>query len=143
MEQVNTTGICANCGAGDGLHQYETGLCPLYGREETNPCKPQRWGTTTFQDKGLLDFQNEAVNNYKTLQAQNEGLRKDIEGLMKEKQTLLAEKDELIKQVGRVQYEIQNKLYEGIVKASNVDYKTVLGRVSDKLEAILKTFKTL
>jgi len=55
--QESKEDVCENCGADSGLHQYETGLCPLGGREETRFDKLsgkwflQKWESTTFKMK--------------------------------------------------------------------------------------------
>jgi hypothetical protein len=45
-----TTDICAHCGADRGLHQFETDLCPRFGRESFPA--PQQWDETKFEDAG-------------------------------------------------------------------------------------------
>ncbi len=62
------TGICAICGADDGLHQSETNICPKYGREETNPSLPQRWGDTVFVDSGIKKLEDAAPDLLESLE---------------------------------------------------------------------------
>ena len=45
---IDSQGICANCGANDGLHHYETNQCPRNGIEETRDGKKQEWQNTIF-----------------------------------------------------------------------------------------------
>lgn len=65
------TGMCANCGASEGLHQYETMFCPKNGIEEnrfnklTGKYFPQQWEKTTFLDEGLKRLYDAAPLLYK------------------------------------------------------------------------------
>ncbi len=67
------TGICINCGAGDGLHHFETKQCPRHGIEETRFDKlagkfyPQQWQDTTFEDAGLRKLYDAASELLETL----------------------------------------------------------------------------
>lgn len=60
------TDRCIRCGASEAIHQYETALCPVNGREETRVdsltgrAMPQRWASTTFEDNGEWAFYREA-----------------------------------------------------------------------------------
>lgn len=60
------TDRCIHCRASEGIHQYETGLCPVNGREETRVdsltgrAVPQRWAGTKFEDNGEWAFYREA-----------------------------------------------------------------------------------
>lgn len=45
------TGICGNCGATYGLHQYETNQCPASGVEARFD-RPQQWQQTIWVDSG-------------------------------------------------------------------------------------------
>jgi len=47
------TGVCANCGAPDGLHRFDTKQCPLNG-VECHYTKPQLFQLTCFEDSGLV-----------------------------------------------------------------------------------------
>lgn len=47
-EMRYTTGICANCGADDGLHHYKTMQCHKNGIEEWRPNKVQDWQCKCF-----------------------------------------------------------------------------------------------
>ncbi len=51
---------CVFCGASEGIHRYETYLCPKNGREETRvrDGKPvlQEWQNTRFKDGGVAEF---------------------------------------------------------------------------------------
>lgn len=47
----HTQGICGNCGAGEGLHHYETRQCPKNGVEEWRDGKKQEWQETFFENR--------------------------------------------------------------------------------------------
>jgi len=60
METKYTTGICFNCGAGMGLHHYETTQCPKNGIEAPLN-KKQEWDSRNiFQDSGLVKLHDAA-----------------------------------------------------------------------------------
>ena len=50
------SGTCANCGASEGLHHYDSMLCPADGREESRPGVRQRWSDIAFEDRGERDL---------------------------------------------------------------------------------------
>lgn len=57
-----TTGDCANCGASDGLHHYETMQCPLHGIEETRETHKQRWANTLYKNADVIPSPSEIVD---------------------------------------------------------------------------------
>lgn len=59
--------ICANCGASEGLHHYESRQCPQNGREEYREGYKQIWAETIFQDSGIKKFQDKAINMHDEL----------------------------------------------------------------------------
>lgn len=68
-----TNDICSNCGASEGLHHYKTRQCPKNGIEETrwdefnNKAYPQKWEETIFEDSGIKNFTDKAVNMHNDL----------------------------------------------------------------------------
>lgn len=62
------SGICANCGADYGLHQSLSNCCPRFGREESNPNKPQQWVSTVFEDSGMKALHDSAPDLLEALE---------------------------------------------------------------------------
>lgn len=62
------SGICANCGADYGLHQSLSNCCPRFGREESNPNKPQQWESTVFEDSGMKALHDSAPDLLEALE---------------------------------------------------------------------------
>lgn len=71
-------GVCCNCGAGLGLHQFETYQCPKYGVEETREGYKQVWADTVYINADYKRLQEAApyllkacvkfVESFKSLQ---------------------------------------------------------------------------
>jgi len=62
-KQTMYKGSCVNCGADEGLHQYETNKCPLNGVEAPIG-RNQVWMNTTFlaeEDKPLTRVEVQAM----------------------------------------------------------------------------------
>jgi len=52
--------VCANCGAGGGLHKSSGHNCPKFGIEETREGHRQQWQDSIFEDAGLKQFYDTA-----------------------------------------------------------------------------------
>ena len=65
--------ICKHCGATEGIHQYETGKCPKWGKEEVRMDRysgeylKQQWDETTFKDSGMENLRSSAPDLYDEL----------------------------------------------------------------------------
>jgi hypothetical protein len=76
-----STGICANCGASEGLHQAETMRCPKNGIEEKRYDRllgkflTQQWGNTFFEDSGLKRLSNTARDLLNALRVCHKSLK--------------------------------------------------------------------
>lgn len=70
---------CKNCGGDEGIHHFETGQCPVGGREASTGHR-QEWKWTTFESEDnkvekLRKDVNELSRRVADLEAMIKGLR--------------------------------------------------------------------
>lgn len=61
--------ICSNCGASQGLHHYKTMQCPKNGIEEMREGHKQVWIDTIFEDSGIKEFTQKAINMHENFKS--------------------------------------------------------------------------